>query len=197
MSDRYEPHAIESKWQRVWADEGTWEVSVQPQEQAQAAGALYAGTYMVVEQTYLVPEDSPFQRVADLDGPGVRIVVNRWSKQIELDVRQVERYLGEKVTGYVQSDYNTAVNSINLGQPLVESNPTSRIATHTAGCTSGWIGLGREVCSAEGRSAIATASVISERVFNSSMARFWSLVTRTQTIRPVDNWSRTPWTGPL
>ncbi|MFL6210319.1 MAG: CpaE family protein [Pyrinomonadaceae bacterium] len=59
----------------------------------------------------------------------VRIVVNRWSKQIELDVRQVERYLGEKVTGYVQSDYNTAVNSINLGQPLVESNPTSRIAT--------------------------------------------------------------------
>ncbi len=58
----------------------------------------------------------------------LRIVVNRWSKQIELDVRQVERYLGERVTGYVQSDYNTAVNSINLGQPLVESNPSSRIA---------------------------------------------------------------------
>jgi pilus assembly protein CpaE len=58
----------------------------------------------------------------------VRIVVNRWSKQIELDVRQVERFLGESVTGYVQSDYNTAVNSINLGQPLVTSNPTSRLA---------------------------------------------------------------------
>jgi MinD-like ATPase involved in chromosome partitioning or flagellar assembly len=36
--------------------------------------------------------------------------------------------LGEKVTGYVQSDYNTAVNSINLGEPLVKSNPASRIA---------------------------------------------------------------------
>ncbi|HEX8071711.1 MAG TPA: AAA family ATPase [Pyrinomonadaceae bacterium] len=59
----------------------------------------------------------------------VRIVVNRWSKQIELDVRQVERYLGEPVTGYIQSDYNTAVNSINLGQPLVESAPASRLAT--------------------------------------------------------------------
>jgi pilus assembly protein CpaE len=58
----------------------------------------------------------------------VRIVVNRWSKQIELDVRQVERFLGESVTGYVQSDYNTAVNSINLGQPLVTSNPASRLA---------------------------------------------------------------------
>jgi pilus assembly protein CpaE len=58
----------------------------------------------------------------------VRIVVNRWSKNIDLDLRQVERFLGEKVTGYVQSDYNTAVNSINLGAPLVKSDPTSRIA---------------------------------------------------------------------
>jgi pilus assembly protein CpaE len=59
----------------------------------------------------------------------VRIVVNRWSKQIDLDLRQVERFLGERVTGYVQSDYNTAVNSINLGEPLVKSDPASRIAT--------------------------------------------------------------------
>jgi pilus assembly protein CpaE len=59
----------------------------------------------------------------------IRIVVNRWSKQIELDIKQVERFLGERVVGYVQSDYHTAVNSINLGQPLVESDPTSRIAT--------------------------------------------------------------------
>ena len=57
----------------------------------------------------------------------VKIVVNRWSKQIELDVKQVERHLGEKVMGFVQSDYHTAVNSINLGQPLVQSEPSSRI----------------------------------------------------------------------
>ena len=58
----------------------------------------------------------------------VRVVVNRWSKQIDLDLRQVERYLGLPVTTFVQSDYNTAVNSINLGQPLVTSQPTSRMA---------------------------------------------------------------------
>jgi pilus assembly protein CpaE len=58
----------------------------------------------------------------------IQIVVNRWSKQIELDIKQVERFLGERVVGYVQSDYNTAVNSINLGQPLVESDPASRIS---------------------------------------------------------------------
>jgi pilus assembly protein CpaE len=58
----------------------------------------------------------------------IRIVVNRWSKQIDLDLRQVERYLGERVTGFITSDYRTAVNSINLGRPLVESEPQSRIA---------------------------------------------------------------------
>ncbi|HEX8723221.1 MAG TPA: AAA family ATPase [Pyrinomonadaceae bacterium] len=59
----------------------------------------------------------------------LHVVVNRFSKQIDLDLRQVERFLGERVTGYVQSDYRTAVNSINLGQPLVESEPQSKIAT--------------------------------------------------------------------
>jgi pilus assembly protein CpaE len=59
----------------------------------------------------------------------IRIVVNRWSKQIDLDLRQVEKFLGEPVVGFVPSDYQTAVTSINLGQPLVQSEATSRIAT--------------------------------------------------------------------
>jgi pilus assembly protein CpaE len=58
----------------------------------------------------------------------IRIVVNRWSKQIDLDLRQVEKFLGEPVIGFVPSDYQTAVTSINLGQPLVESEPNCRIA---------------------------------------------------------------------
>ena len=32
--DRYDPEQIESKWQRVWADERTWEVSNEPDERA-------------------------------------------------------------------------------------------------------------------------------------------------------------------
>jgi pilus assembly protein CpaE len=58
----------------------------------------------------------------------IRILVNRWSKQIDLDLRQVEKFLGEPVIGFVPSDYQTAVTSINLGQPLVQSDPNSRIA---------------------------------------------------------------------
>jgi len=57
----------------------------------------------------------------------IRLVVNRWSKTNELDQKQVEGFLGERVIGFIQSDYRAAVNSINLGQPLVESAPTSRV----------------------------------------------------------------------
>lgn len=58
----------------------------------------------------------------------VKVVVNRWSKQIDLDLRQVEKFLGEPVVGFVPSDYQTAVTSINLGQPLVQSDSASKIA---------------------------------------------------------------------
>jgi pilus assembly protein CpaE len=58
----------------------------------------------------------------------IRVVVNRWSKQIDLDLRQVEKFLGEPVIGFVPSDYQTAVTSINLGRPLVQSEPNSKIA---------------------------------------------------------------------
>src|ERR1043165_9117683 len=59
----------------------------------------------------------------------VRLVVNRYSKNIELDQKQVEDFLGERVVAFIQSDYKAAVNSINLGQPLVESAPGSLVTT--------------------------------------------------------------------
>ena len=58
----------------------------------------------------------------------IRIVVNRWSKQIDLELKQVEKFLGEPVVAFVPSDYQTAVGSINLGTPLVQAEPTSKIA---------------------------------------------------------------------
>jgi pilus assembly protein CpaE len=58
----------------------------------------------------------------------IRIVVNRWSRNIELDQKQVERFLGERVVGFIQSDYRAAVNSINLGRPLIESSSASKVA---------------------------------------------------------------------
>lgn len=58
----------------------------------------------------------------------IRVVVNRWSKQIDLDLRQVEKFLGEPVVAFIPSDYQTAVTSINLGQPLVKSDAGCKIS---------------------------------------------------------------------
>jgi len=63
----------------------------------------------------------------------IRIVVNRWSKQIDLDLREVEKFLGEPVIGFIPSDYQVAVTSINLGQPLVVAEPNSKIAQEIRG----------------------------------------------------------------
>ncbi len=58
----------------------------------------------------------------------VRIVVNRWSKQADVSLREVEKLFGEPVFGCLPSDYQTVVNSINLGVPLVLSSSRSKIS---------------------------------------------------------------------
>ena len=58
----------------------------------------------------------------------VRIVVNRWSKNIDVQLHKIEGHLGEQLIGFVPNDYRKVMDSINLGRPLVESEPTSKIA---------------------------------------------------------------------
>ena len=62
----------------------------------------------------------------------VRVVVNRWSRQLDLDLPEVEKTLGEPVICSIPSDYQTVVNSINMGTPLVESSSSSKIGREIA-----------------------------------------------------------------
>src|SRR5262249_4559090 len=55
----------------------------------------------------------------------VRLVLNRWSKQSDLELRHVERFLGERIASFNSEDYAAVVNSINLGKPLVETQTGS------------------------------------------------------------------------
>ena len=43
-------------------------------------------------------------------------------------MQKVEQHLGEQLIGFVPNDYKKVMDSINLGQPLVQSDPSSRIA---------------------------------------------------------------------
>jgi pilus assembly protein CpaE len=57
----------------------------------------------------------------------IKLVINKWSKQSNLELRHVERYLGEKIAGFITNDYAAAINSINLGQPLAGGTYASPI----------------------------------------------------------------------
>jgi len=57
----------------------------------------------------------------------VRILVNRWNKQVDLDLSQVEKFFDEPVMGLIPNEYQKVVNSINLGKPLIKSDPGSKI----------------------------------------------------------------------
>jgi len=57
----------------------------------------------------------------------VRVVVNRWSKNIDVELQKVEAHLDEQLLGLIPNDYRKVIDSINLGRPLVESDPASKI----------------------------------------------------------------------
>lgn len=57
----------------------------------------------------------------------IRVVVNRWSKSIDVELQKVETHLNERLVGFVPNDYPRVIESINLGQPLVQSEPTSKL----------------------------------------------------------------------
>lgn len=57
----------------------------------------------------------------------IRVVVNRWSKSIDVELQKVEAHLDEHLVGFVPNDYRKVIESINLGQPLVQSEPSSKL----------------------------------------------------------------------
>jgi pilus assembly protein CpaE len=57
----------------------------------------------------------------------IRVVVNRWSKNIDVELKKVEVHLDEQLIGFVPNDYAKVMNSINMGRPLVQSDPASKV----------------------------------------------------------------------
>ncbi len=57
----------------------------------------------------------------------IHVVVNRWAKNIDVELRKVEAHLGEQFLGFVPNDYRKVMDSINLGRPIVDTDPSSKI----------------------------------------------------------------------
>lgn len=58
----------------------------------------------------------------------VHVVVNRWTKHTDVELQKVQAHLGEQFMGFVPNDYWKVMDSINLGRPHVQTDPSSRIA---------------------------------------------------------------------
>jgi len=58
----------------------------------------------------------------------VRVVANRWAKNIDVELQKVQVHLGEQFVGFVPNDYPKVMDSINLGQPHIQVEPSSKIA---------------------------------------------------------------------
>ena len=58
----------------------------------------------------------------------IHVVVNRWSKSVDIELEKIQAHLGEKFLGLVPNDYPKVMDSINLGRPHVHTEPSSRIA---------------------------------------------------------------------
>jgi pilus assembly protein CpaE len=57
----------------------------------------------------------------------IRVVVNRWTKSVDVKLQKVEAHLAEQLIGFVPNDYPKVIESINLGQPLVQTEPSSKL----------------------------------------------------------------------
>jgi pilus assembly protein CpaE len=57
----------------------------------------------------------------------IHVVVNRYSKGIDVELNKVEAHLNGQLIGLVPNDYRKVMASINLGQPLVQNEPSSKL----------------------------------------------------------------------
>jgi len=57
----------------------------------------------------------------------VHVVVNRWSRNIDVELKKIEAHLDEQLIGFVPNDYRKVMESINLGRPLVQTDPSSKL----------------------------------------------------------------------
>ena len=95
--------------------------------------ALDAADDLIVLLTLDMPAIRSAKRALDIfarlgyDRSRVKVVINRYTKTPEFDLKQVGKVLETDVFATVANDYQAAISSINVGEPLVLSKTQSRI----------------------------------------------------------------------
>ncbi len=95
--------------------------------------ALDAADDLLLLLTLDIPAIRSAKRALDIftrlgyDRNRVKVVINRYTKTPEFDLKQVGKVLETEVFATITNDYQAAISSINVGEPLVLSKNQSRI----------------------------------------------------------------------
>jgi pilus assembly protein CpaE len=95
--------------------------------------ALDAADDLILLLTLDIPAIRSAKRALDIfarlgyDRSRVKVVINRYTKTPEFDLKQVGKVLETDVFGTISNDYQAAISSINVGEPLTLSKTQSRI----------------------------------------------------------------------
>jgi len=95
--------------------------------------ALDAADDLILLLTLDIPAIRSAKRTLDIfnrlgyDRKRIKLVINRFSKTPEFDLKQVEKVLESKVFATIANDYQAAIASINVGEPLVLSKTPTRV----------------------------------------------------------------------
>jgi pilus assembly protein CpaE len=95
--------------------------------------ALDAADDLILLMTLDIPAIRSAKRALDIfrlfgySQDRIRLVINRFVKSPEFDVRKVEKVLETPVYATIANDYHAVIASINVGEPLVLSKTQSRV----------------------------------------------------------------------
>jgi pilus assembly protein CpaE len=95
--------------------------------------ALDAADDLLLLLTLDIPAIRSAKRALDIfsrlgyDRGRIKVVINRYTKTPEFDLKQVSKVLETDVFATISNDYQAAISSINVGEPLVLSKAQSRI----------------------------------------------------------------------
>ncbi len=95
--------------------------------------ALDAADDLILLLTLDIPAIRSAKRALDIfarlgyDRRRIKVVINRYTKTPEFDLKQVSKVLETDVFATISNDYQAAISSINVGEPLVLSKNQSRI----------------------------------------------------------------------
>jgi polar amino acid transport system substrate-binding protein len=117
-------------------DPTAWDIAFLAIEPVRAAEIAFTAPYVLIEGTYLVRKDSPYQSVGELDRPGARIAVNLKSAYdlfLTRTLKQAELVRGDapdaaSLTGMMARDRLDAMGGVRqILQKYLAVNPELRL----------------------------------------------------------------------